>query len=315
MYDKVETNLNFVDREKDVLKFWKEHNIAQKAIDQREGSDTFTFYDGPPTANGKPHIGHVLTRVIKDMLPRFASMKGKKVLRKAGWDTHGLPVELEVEKAVGINGKEQIEAYGIEPFIKKCRESVWKYKGMWEEFSDVVGFWADMEHPYITYENNFIESEWWALKEIWKKGLLYEGYKVVPYCPRCGTPLSSHEVAQGYKDVTERSAMVEFGVKGEPDTCYLAWTTTPWTLPSNLALCVNPEVDYVKVQVGEKKYILAEALVDKVFEDVSGERTVLARCKGRELVGREYEPLYPYAVGKMKPGKKSFLVLADDYVT
>lgn len=315
LYQKVDTNLNFVDREKDVLKFWKEHDIAQKAIDQREGSDTFTFYDGPPTANGKPHIGHVLTRVIKDMLPRFASMKGKKVLRKAGWDTHGLPVELEVEKAIGINGKEQIEAYGIEPFIKKCRESVWKYKGMWEEFSDVVGFWADMEHPYITYENDFIESEWWALKEIWKKGLLYEGYKVVPYCPRCGTPLSSHEVAQGYKDVTERSAMVEFGVKGEPDTCYLAWTTTPWTLPSNLALCVNPEVDYVKVQVGKKKYILAEALVDKVFEDVPGERTVLARCKGRELVGREYEPLYPYAVGKMKPGKKSFLVLADDYVT
>ena len=315
MYQKVDTNLNFVDREKEVLQFWKEHDIAQKAIDQREGSDTFTFYDGPPTANGKPHIGHVLTRVIKDMLPRFASMKGKKVLRKAGWDTHGLPVELEVEKAIGINGKEQIEAYGIEPFIKKCRESVWKYKGMWEEFSDVVGFWADMEHPYITYENDFIESEWWALKEIWKKGLLYEGYKVVPYCPRCGTPLSSHEVAQGYKDVTERSAMVEFGVKGEPDTCYLAWTTTPWTLPSNLALCVNPEVDYVKVQVGEKKYILAEALVDKVFEDVPGERTVLARCKGRELVGREYEPLYPYAVGKMKPGKKSFLVLADDYVT
>ena len=315
LYQKVDTNLNFVDREKDVLKFWKEHDIAQKAIDQREGSDTFTFYDGPPTANGKPHIGHVLTRVIKDMLPRFASMKGKKVLRKAGWDTHGLPVELEVEKAIGINGKEQIEAYGIEPFIKKCRESVWKYKGMWEEFSDVVGFWADMEHPYITYENDFIESEWWALKEIWKKGLLYEGYKVVPYCPRCGTPLSSHEVAQGYKDVTERSAMVEFGVKGEPDTCYLAWTTTPWTLPSNLALCVNPEVDYVKVQVGEKKYILAEALVDKVFEDVPGERTVLARCKGRELVGREYEPLYPYAVGKMKPGKKSFLVLADEYVT
>ncbi len=315
LYQKVDTNLNFVDREKDVLKFWKEHDIAQKAIDQREGSDTFTFYDGPPTANGKPHIGHVLTRVIKDMLPRFASMKGKKVLRKAGWDTHGLPVELEVEKAIGINGKEQIEAYGIEPFIKKCRESVWKYKGMWEEFSDVVGFWADMEHPYITYENDFIESEWWALKEIWKKGLLYEGYKVVPYCPRCGTPLSSHEVAQGYKDVTERSAMVEFGVKGEPDTCYLAWTTTPWTLPSNLALCVNPEVDYLKVQVGEKKYILAEALVDKVFEDVPGERTVLARCRGRELVGREYEPLYPYAVGKMKPGKKSFLVLADDYVT
>ena len=315
LYKKVDTNLNFVAREKDVLQFWKDNHIAQEAVDQRKGNDTFTFYDGPPTANGKPHIGHVLTRVIKDMLPRYQSMKGKDVLRKAGWDTHGLPVELEVEKSIGINGKDQIEAYGIEPFIKKCRESVWKYKGMWEQFSDVVGFWADMEHPYITYENNFIESEWWALKEIWKKGLLYEGYKVVPYCPRCGTPLSSHEVAQGYKDVTERSAMVEFGVKGEPDTCFLAWTTTPWTLPSNLALCVNPEVDYVKVQVGDKKYILAEALVEKVFEDVPGERTVLAHCKGKDLEGREYEPLYPYAVGKLKPGKRAFVVLCDDYVT
>lgn len=294
MYNKVDTNLNFVDREKEVLKFWKDNNIAQKAIDQREGNDTFTFYDGPPTANGKPHIGHVLTRVIKDMLPRFQSMKGKKVLRKAGWDTHGLPVELEVEKAIGINGKEQIEKYGIEPFIKKCRESVWKYKGMWEEFSDVVGFWADMEHPYITYENNYIESEWWALKEIWKKGLLYKGYKVVPYCPRCGTPLSSHEVAQGYKDVTERSAMVKFKVKDEA-AYFLAWTTTPWTLPSNLALCVNPEVDYVKVKVDGTVYYLAEALVSSVF-GAEAEVETLAKFKGKDLEYREYEPLYPLSL-------------------
>ncbi|WP_298463103.1 isoleucine--tRNA ligase [uncultured Mitsuokella sp.] len=318
MYSKVDTNLNFVAREREIAKFWKEHNIAQKAIDQREGCDTFTFYDGPPTANGKPHIGHVLTRVIKDMLPRFQSMKGKKVLRKAGWDTHGLPVELEVEKAIGINGKEQIEKYGIEPFIKKCRESVWKYKGMWEQFSEVVGFWADMDHPYITYENNFIESEWWALKEIWNKGLLYEGYKVVPYCPRCGTPLSSHEVAQGYKDVTERSAMVKFKVKGE-DAYFLAWTTTPWTLPSNLALCVNPEVDYVKVRVNGTVYILAEALVDTVFDGVEGEREVLGKCKGKELEYKEYEPLYPFANAAVekqaKAGKKAFIVTCDDYVT
>ena len=225
MYNKVDTNLNFVDREAEVLKFWKENDIANKCITNREGCDTFTFYDGPPTANGKPHIGHVLTRVIKDMLPRYQSMKGKKVLRKAGWDTHGLPVELEVEKLLGLDGKEQIEKYGIEPFIKKCRESVWKYKGMWEEFSDVVGFWADMEHPYITYENDYIESVWWALNEIWKKGLLYKGHKVVPYCPRCGTPLSSHEVAQGYKDVKERSAMVKFKAKDEDNTYFLAWIT------------------------------------------------------------------------------------------
>jgi isoleucyl-tRNA synthetase len=304
--------LNFVDREKEVLDFWKKNNIAQKAIDQREGCDTFTFYDGPPTANGKPHIGHVLTRVIKDMLPRYQSMKGKKVLRKAGWDTHGLPVELEVEKLVGINGKEQIEEYGIEPFIKKCRESVWKYKGMWEEFSDVVGFWADMEHPYITYENDFIESEWWALKEIWKKGLLYKGHKVVPYCPRCGTPLSSHEVAQGYKDVKERSAMVKFKVKDE-DAYFLAWTTTPWTLPSNLGLCVNPKVDYVKIKVDGTVYYMAEALVDTVFEGVEGEREVLEKYKGKDLEYREYEPLYDYAVGKLK--KKAFYVVCDDYVT
>ncbi|MCI6158840.1 MAG: isoleucine--tRNA ligase [Selenomonadaceae bacterium] len=319
MYQKVDTNLNFVDREKGVLKFWRDNHIAQKAIDQRKDCDTFTFYDGPPTANGKPHIGHVLTRVIKDMLPRYASMKGKNVLRKAGWDTHGLPVELEVEKAIGINGKDQIEEYGIEPFIKKCRESVWKYKGMWEQFSDVVGFWADMEHPYITYENNFIESEWWALKEIWKKGLLYEGYKVVPYCPRCGTPLSSHEVAQGYKDVTERSAMVTFRAKDEDNTYYLAWTTTPWTLPSNLALCVNPDVDYVKLAVNGKNYILAEALVDAVFEGVEGERKVISRCKGKDLEYREYEPLYPFAdkavAQQAKRGKKAFIVTCDDYVT
>jgi len=312
LYSKVDTNLNFVDREKEVLDFWKKNNIAQKAIDQREGCDTFTFYDGPPTANGKPHIGHVLTRVIKDMLPRYQSMKGKKVLRKAGWDTHGLPVELEVEKLVGINGKEQIEEYGIEPFIKKCRESVWKYKGMWEEFSDVVGFWADMEHPYITYENDFIESEWWALKEIWKKGLLYKGHKVVPYCPRCGTPLSSHEVAQGYKDVKERSAMVKFKVKDE-DAYFLAWTTTPWTLPSNLGLCVNPKVDYVKIKVDGTVYYMAEALVDTVFEGVEGEREVLEKYKGKDLEYREYEPLYDYAVGKLK--KKAFYVVCDDYVT
>ena len=312
MYSKVDTNLNFVEREKEVEEFWKEHDIAQKAIDQREGCDTFTFYDGPPTANGKPHIGHVLTRVIKDMLPRYQSMKGKKVLRKAGWDTHGLPVELEVEKLIGINGKEQIENYGIEPFIKKCRESVWKYKGMWEEFSGVVGFWADMEHPYITYENDYIESEWWALKEIWNKGLLYKGHKVVPYCPRCGTPLSSHEVAQGYKDVKERSAMVKFKAKDE-DAYFLAWTTTPWTLPSNLGLCVNPEVDYVKIDVAGTVYYLAEALVDTVFDGVEGERRVLASYKGKDLEYREYVPLYPYAEGKLR--KKAFYVVCDDYVT
>lgn len=313
MYNKVDTNLNFVDREAEVLKFWKENDIANKCISNREGCDTFTFYDGPPTANGKPHIGHVLTRVIKDMLPRYQSMKGKKVLRKAGWDTHGLPVELEVEKLLGLDGKEQIEKYGIEPFIKKCRESVWKYKGMWEEFSDVVGFWADMEHPYITYENDYIESVWWALNEIWKKGLLYKGHKVVPYCPRCGTPLSSHEVAQGYKDVKERSAMVKFKAKDEDNTYFLAWTTTPWTLPSNLGLVVNPEVDYVKVSYEGQKLIMAEALVDTVFANKEGEHPVLERFKGKALEYREYEPLYPYAEGKIK--KKAFYVMCDGYVT
>lgn len=313
MYNKVDTNLNFVDREAEVLKFWKENDIANKCISNREGCDTFTFYDGPPTANGKPHIGHVLTRVIKDMLPRYQSMKGKKVLRKAGWDTHGLPVELEVEKLLGLDGKEQIEKYGIEPFIKKCRESVWKYKGMWEEFSDVVGFWADMEHPYITYENDYIESVWWALNEIWKKGLLYKGHKVVPYCPRCGTPLSSHEVAQGYKDVKERSAMVKFKAKDEDNTYFLAWTTTPWTLPSNLGLVVNPEVDYVKVSYEGQNLIMAEALVDTVFANKEGEHPVLERFKGKALEYREYEPLYPYAEGKIK--KKAFYVMCDGYVT
>ncbi|AOH48411.1 isoleucine--tRNA ligase [Selenomonas sp. oral taxon 920] len=312
MYEKVDTNLNFAAREKAVADFWRENHIAQQAVDQREGCETFTFYDGPPTANGRPHIGHVLTRVIKDMLPRYQSMKGRKVLRKAGWDTHGLPVELEVEKAIGINGKEQIEDYGIEPFIKKCRESVWKYKAMWEEFSDVVGFWADMEHPYITYENNFIESEWWALKEIWKKGLLYQGHKIVPYCPRCGTPLSSHEVAQGYKDVTERSAVVRFKAADE-DAYFLAWTTTPWTLPSNLGLCVNPNVTYVKVRVYGKVYYLAEALMDSVFADSWGDREILATMKGSDLEHRKYEPLYPFADKDVQD--KAFFVTCDDYVT
>ena len=312
MYEKVDTNLDFAAREKAVADFWRENHIAQRAVDQREGCDTFTFYDGPPTANGRPHIGHVLTRVIKDMLPRYQSMKGRKVLRKAGWDTHGLPVELEVEKAIGINGKEQIEEYGIEPFIKKCRESVWKYKSMWEQFSDVVGFWADMEHPYITYENDFIESEWWALKEIWKKGLLYQGHKIVPYCPRCGTPLSSHEVAQGYKDVTERSAIVKFKAADE-DAYFLAWTTTPWTLPSNLALCVNPNVTYVKLRVYGKVYYLAEALVDSVFDGSWGEREELAKMKGSELEYRKYEPLYPFVTQDVCD--KAFFVTCDDYVT
>ena len=312
LYEKVDTNLDFAAREKAVADFWRENHIAQRAVDQREGCDTFTFYDGPPTANGRPHIGHVLTRVIKDMLPRYQSMKGRKVLRKAGWDTHGLPVELEVEKAIGINGKEQIEEYGIEPFIKKCRESVWKYKSMWEQFSDVVGFWADMEHPYITYENDFIESEGWALKEIWKKGLLYQGHKIVPYCPRCGTPLSSHEVAQGYKDVTERSAIVKFKAADE-DAYFLAWTTTPWTLPSNLGLCVNPNVTYVKLRVYGKVYYLAEALVDSVFDGSWGEREELAKMKGSELEYRKYEPLYPFATQDVRD--KAFFVICDDYVT
>ncbi|MDQ0202764.1 isoleucine--tRNA ligase [Pectinatus haikarae] len=309
MYEKVETSLNFTQREKNIEKFWQENNIFQKSIDQREKNNMFTFYDGPPTANGKPHIGHVLTRVIKDMIPRFQAMKGYQTVRKAGWDTHGLPVELEVEKLLGLDGKEQIEKYGIEPFVKKCKESVWKYKGMWEEFSRTVGYWADMDDPYVTYDNKYIESVWWALKTIWEKDLLYQGHKIVPYCPRCGTPLSSHEVAQGYKDVKERSAIVRFKVKGE-NAYFLAWTTTPWTLPSNLALCVNPEVMYVKAKSGDYTYYLAETLASKVLgEDFS----VLEKLPGKELEYKEYEPLYPFAIGKIK--KKSFYVTCDDYVT
>jgi len=309
VYKKVEANLNFVDRERQVEEFWKENDIFKKSIEQRDGAPSFTFYDGPPTANGKPHIGHVLTRVIKDMIPRFQTMKGHKIRRKAGWDTHGLPVELEVEKQLGLNGKEQIEGYGMEPFIEKCKQSVWQYKGMWEEFSGHVGFWADMEDPYVTYDNNFIESEWWALKQIWEKGLLYKGHKIVPYCPRCGTPLSSHEVAQGYKDVKEKSAFVKFKAKGE-DAYLLAWTTTPWTLPSNLALCVNPEITYVKVKNNDVVYYMAEALVDTVME---GETEILDRFPGRQLEYKEYEPLFPYAEKIIK--KKAFMVLCDDYVT
>lgn len=307
MYNKVPTDLKFVEREKEVEKFWEDEEIFEKSIEDRKDSPTYMFYDGPPTANGKPHIGHVLTRVIKDMIPRYRTMKGYKVPRKAGWDTHGLPVELEVEKKLGLDGKEQIEAYGLEPFIKECKESVWKYKGMWEEFSGVVGFWADMENPYVTYENNFIESEWWALKQIWDKGLLYKGFKVVPYCPRCGTPLSSHEVAQGYKDVKEKSAIVKFKVKGE-DAYFLAWTTTPWTLPSNVALCVNPVETYVRVRKEGTTYIMAEALVEKVLES---DFEILDRFDGKSLEYKEYEPLFDF----VDPKKKACFVTCDDYVT
>ena len=265
LYNKVPTDLKFVEREKEVSKFWKEHHIFEKSIEEREGCPEYMFYDGPPTANGKPHVGHVVTRAIKDMIPRYRTMKGYQVPRKAGWDTHGLPVELEVEKELGLDGKEQIEQYGVEPFIERCKANVWKYKGMWEEFSETVGFWADMENPYVTYYDDFIESEWWALKTIWDKGLLYKGFKIVPYCPRCGTPLSSHEVAQGYKDVKERSAIVRFKVKGE-DAYFLAWTTTPWTLPSNVALCVNPEDTYCKVKAADGyTYYMAEALLENVL--------------------------------------------------
>ena len=308
MYQKVSTDMNFVEREKKVEKFWEENHIFQKSMEIREGNPEYMFYDGPPTANGKPHIGHVLTRVIKDMIPRYRTMKGYNVPRKAGWDTHGLPVELEVEKQLGLDGKEQIEQYGLEPFIKKCKESVWKYKGMWEEFSNKVGFWADMENPYVTYHNEFIESEWWALKQIWDKDLLYKGFKIVPYCPRCGTPLSSHEVAQGYKDVKEKSLIARFRVVGEEDTYFLAWTTTPWTLPSNVALCVNPKETYVKVENEGKKYILAEALCDSVLE---GEYKVLETYVGKDLEYREYEPLFPFA----KVNKRAFYVTCDTYVT
>ena len=320
MYQKVDTNLNFVDREKKVEQFWKENKIFEKSMDSRKEGETYTFYDGPPTANGKPHIGHVLTRVIKDMIPRYRTMKGCMVPRKAGWDTHGLPVELEVEKKLGLDGKEQIEAYGMEPFIQQCKESVWKYKGMWEDFSSTVGFWADMEHPYVTYDDNYIESEWWALKEIWNKDLLYKGFKIVPYCPRCGTPLSAQEVSQGYKTVKERSAIVRFKVVGE-DAYFLAWTTTPWTLPSNLALCVNPDETYCKVKAADGyTYYLAEALMDKVLgklaKDDEKAYEILETYKGKDLEYKEYEPLWECtkeAAAKQK--KKAHFVVCDSYVT
>ena len=320
VYRKVDTNLNFVDREKEVEKFWKDNKIFEKSMDSRKKGETYTFYDGPPTANGKPHIGHVLTRVIKDMIPRYRTMKGYMVPRKAGWDTHGLPVELEVEKKLGLDGKEQIEEYGIEPFIQQCKESVWKYKGMWEDFSSTVGFWADMEHPYVTYDNNFIESEWWALKEIWDKGLLYKGFKIVPYCPRCGTPLSAQEVSQGYKTVKERSAIVRFKVVGE-DAYFLAWTTTPWTLPSNVALCVNPDEIYCKVKAADGyTYYMAEALLDKVLgklaKDDEPAYEILEKYKGTDLERKEYEPLFACAgEAAAKQHKKAHFVTCDSYVT
>ncbi|MEF9940251.1 MAG: isoleucine--tRNA ligase [Clostridium sp.] len=315
MYNKVPTDLKFVEREKDIEKFWTENHIFEKSIDNRKEGETYTFYDGPPTANGKPHIGHVLTRVIKDMIPRYRTMKGYMVPRKAGWDTHGLPVELEVEKMLGLDGKEQIEEYGLEPFIEHCKDSVWKYKGMWEDFSSTVGFWADMEKPYVTYDNDFIESEWWALKQIWDKKLLYEGFKIVPYCPRCGTPLSSHEVAQGYKDIKERSAIARFKVRGE-DAYILAWTTTPWTLPSNVALCVNPKETYVKVQMKEDGtvYYLAKALCDTVLGEDTYE--VKETYVGQDLEYKEYEPLFDCAVALCeKQHKKAYYITCDTYVT
>lgn len=318
MYEKVSTDLNFVEREKQTEKFWRENDIFKKSMDSRKEGETYTFYDGPPTANGKPHIGHVLTRVIKDMIPRYRTMKGYMVPRKAGWDTHGLPVELEVEKLLGLDGKEQIEEYGLDPFITKCKESVWKYKGMWEDFSGTVGFWADMDDPYVTYHDDYIESEWWALKEIWNKELLYKGFKIVPYCPRCGTPLSSHEVAQGYKDVKERSAVVRFKVKNE-DAYILAWTTTPWTLPSNTALCVNPNETYVKVKTADGyTYYMAEALTEKVLggEQPSAPYEILETYKGTDLEYKEYVPLYECAAEiAEKQHKKAHFVTCDTYVT
>ena len=320
MYRKVDTNLNFVENENRTEKFWEENKIFEKSVKKNEGHPMYMFYDGPPTANGKPHIGHVLTRVIKDMIPRYRTMKGYEVPRKAGWDTHGLPVELEVEKEIGIEGKDEIEAYGIEPFIGKCKESVWKYKGMWEQFSHKVGFWADMDDPYVTYDDNFIESEWWALKEIWKKGLLYKGFKVVPYCPSCGTPLSSHEVAQGYKTLKDRTAVVRFKVTGE-DAYFLAWTTTPWTLPSNIGLCVNPDDDYAKVKcIDGYTYYMAVALLDKVLGPLAEEGQkayeILETFKGIDLEHKEYEPLYQCAADATeKQHKKAFFVYCDSYVT
>ena len=320
MFKKVDTNMNFVEREKEVEEFWKREDIFEKSIEEHKGDQSYVFYDGPPTANGKPHIGHVETRAFKDMIPRYHAMKGNMVPRKAGWDTHGLPVELEIEKEIGINGKEQIEAYGVAPFIDLCKKNVWKYKGMWEDFSYKVGFWADMEDPYVTYHDDFIESEWWALKEIWKRKLLYKGFKVVPYCPRCGTPLSSHEVAQGYKELTERSAVVRFKIKGE-EGYFLAWTTTPWTLPSNVALCVHPDLEYAKVKAADGNlYILAVARLEGVLSGLAKEGeeaySILETCKGKDLVGLSYEPLYSGAEKEAeKQHKKACVVVSDHYVS
>ena len=319
MYEKVSNKLNFVEHEQKVLDFWKENKVFEKSIDEKKDLPTYTFYDGPPTANGKPHIGHVLTRVIKDMIPRYQTMKGHKIIRKAGWDTHGLPVELEIEKELGIDGKEQIEAYGLDPFIRKCKESVWKYKGMWEEFSGKVGFWADMDDPYVTYHDNYIESEWWALKKIWDDGLLYKGFKIVPYCPRCGTPLSSHEVAQGYKAVKERSAVVRFKCVDE-DAYFLAWTTTPWTLPSNVALCVNPDETYCKVKAADGyTYYMAEALLDTVLGKLGEEGKpayeILETYKGTDLERKEYEPLFECTKKAVEGKEKGHYVTCDSYVT
>ena len=308
MYKKVDTSLNLVDREKEILKFWKENKIFEKTFEKNNDDKTFTFYDGPPTANGKPHIGHILTRVIKDIIPRYKVMNGYSVMRKAGWDTHGLPVELEVEKMLDLDGKQDIEKYGIEPFIKKCKESVWKYKGEWEKMSDRVAFWADMENPYITYDNNYIESEWWALKQIYDKGLLYKGHKIVPYCPRCGTALSSHEVAQGYKDVKEKSIFVRFKSKNMENTYFLAWTTTPWTLPSNVALCMNPKENYAKIIADGKYYILAENLISTLFEEYE----IIEIKKGKDYEYSEYEPLFDYAKDIKE---KAWYITCDNYVT
>lgn len=309
MYKKVDTSLNFVEREKEIIAFWKENDIFEKSVKKNEGGEEFSFFDGPPTANGKPHIGHILTRVMKDIIPRYQTMKGKHVLRKAGWDTHGLPVELEVEKSLGMDGKQDIEKYGIEPFIKKCKESVWKYTDEWRKMSDRVGYWVDMDNPYVTYHDDYIESVWWALKEIHKKGLLYKGHKIVPYCPRCGTALSSHEVAQGYKDVKETSVVARFRVKGRENTYILAWTTTPWTLPSNVALCMNPDETYVEIEADGARYIMAEALVPNFFETY----TLIEKRTGKEYEGTEYEPLFSYSVGSFR--EKAFYVVCDSYVT
>ncbi len=309
MYKKVDTSLNFVEREKEVIAFWKQNRIFEKSVEKNEGGEEFSFFDGPPTANGKPHIGHILTRVMKDIIPRYQTMKGRHVLRKAGWDTHGLPVELEVEKSLGMDGKQDIEKYGIEPFIKKCKESVWKYTDEWRKMSDRVGYWVDMDNPYVTYHDDYIESVWWALKEIHKKGLLYKGHKIVPYCPRCGTALSSHEVAQGYKDVKETSVVARFRIKGRENAYILAWTTTPWTLPSNVALCMNPDETYAEIESGGARYILAEALVSKFFENY----TVIGKKTGKEYEGTEYEPLFDYAKGTFR--EKAYYVVCDGYVT